>query len=45
MPTPTSEGAKESGFGRDMGVGALDGWTNLRTVKIAILPESQELWN
>jgi aldehyde dehydrogenase (NAD+) len=36
-------GVKESGFGRDMGEDALDRWTNLKTVKIAILPEKQKL--
>jgi aldehyde dehydrogenase (NAD+) len=31
-------GVKENGFGRDMGEDALDGWTVLKTVKIAALP-------
>jgi aldehyde dehydrogenase (NAD+) len=31
-------GVKESGFGRHMGEDALDGWTVLKTVKIAVLP-------
>lgn len=31
-------GMKESGFGRDMGEDALDQWTVLKTVKIAVLP-------
>jgi aldehyde dehydrogenase (NAD+) len=26
-------GVKQSGFGRDLGEDALDGWTNIKTVK------------
>ncbi|KAH8790763.1 aldehyde dehydrogenase [Hyaloscypha finlandica] len=37
-PNTPFGGVKESGFGRDMGEDALDGWTVLKTVKIAILP-------
>ncbi|KAF7118912.1 hypothetical protein CNMCM5793_008548 [Aspergillus hiratsukae] len=31
-------GVKESGFGRDMGEEALEGWTSVKTVKYMILP-------
>lgn len=37
-PNTPFGGVKESGFGRDMGEDALDGWTVLKTVKSAILP-------
>jgi aldehyde dehydrogenase (NAD+) len=32
-------GMKQSGFGRDLGEDALEGWTNLKTVKVHVLPE------
>lgn len=31
-------GVKESGFGRDMGEDALEGWTTVKSIKYAILP-------
>ncbi|KAH6663808.1 Aldehyde/histidinol dehydrogenase [Halenospora varia] len=31
-------GVKQSGFGRDMGEDALDGWTDLKSIKVNILP-------
>ncbi|OJJ88967.1 uncharacterized protein ASPGLDRAFT_184889 [Aspergillus glaucus CBS 516.65] len=37
-------GMKQSGFGRDLGKEALDGWTNTKTIKIHLLPvESAKL--
>ncbi|KAI0530123.1 putative aldehyde dehydrogenase [Xylaria digitata] len=32
-------GVKQSGFGRDLGEEALDGWTNVKSVKMTILAE------
>ncbi|KAF1843685.1 aldehyde dehydrogenase [Cucurbitaria berberidis CBS 394.84] len=32
-------GVKQSGFGRDLGEESLDGWTNLKSVKISVLAE------
>ncbi|KAE8356127.1 aldehyde dehydrogenase domain-containing protein [Aspergillus coremiiformis] len=37
-PNAPFGGVKESGFGRDMGEDALEGWTSVKTVKYAILP-------
>lgn len=31
-------GVKESGYGRDMGEDALEGWTQVKAVKFHILP-------
>jgi aldehyde dehydrogenase (NAD+) len=31
-------GVKESGFGRDMGEEAMEGWTTVKAVKYHILP-------
>ncbi|KAJ4287601.1 hypothetical protein N0V90_012304 [Kalmusia sp. IMI 367209] len=36
-------GVKQSGFGRDMGEDALDGWTAVKTVKFNLLPDSDKL--
>lgn len=33
-------GMKQSGFGRDLGKEALDGWTSTKTVKIHLLPQA-----
>ncbi|UDD57529.1 hypothetical protein AFCA_005031 [Aspergillus flavus] len=37
-PNAPFGGVKESGFGRDMGEEALEGWTSVKSVKYAILP-------
>lgn len=37
-PNAPFGGVKESGFGRDMGEEALEGWTSVKTVKYAIFP-------
>lgn len=37
-PNTPFGGMKQSGFGRDLGEDALDGWTNLKTVKVNVLP-------
>ena len=35
-------GIKQSGFGRDMGEEALEGWTAIKVIKFNLLPSQDE---